>query len=195
MSVACGVHVRRVCAFVKCVFVRGRSSSSLPVRPDPSEMLMMMDCSNRKPPVDLSGVVVTAAAAAAAAAAGAVPSSPEPGVAGTWHPHVYGNPPRAPTAHNIADILGWTARSKTAAGPGSDEQPLNLSTARRPNGTTVLDLTKIKRKGRVATARFLENFWTVLFHCGPRLNVYTRSIVQEPEPNQEKRPFQTQKNL
>lgn len=88
-----------------------------------------MDCSNRKPPVDLSGVVVAA-----------VQSSPEqqPAVAGTWHPHVYGNPPRTPTAHSIADILGWT---KT----GSDEQPLNLSTARRTNGT-VLDL-KIKRKG------------------------------------------------
>jgi len=100
-------------------------------------MLMMMDCSNRKPPVDLSGVVVSAAAG------GAVPPSPEPAVAGTWHPHVYGNPPRTPTAHNIADILVWTC-GKTAA--GTDEQPLNLSTAKRPNGT-VLDLTKIKRKG------------------------------------------------
>lgn len=87
----------------------------------------MMDCSNRKPPVDLSGVVVAAV------------SSPEPVVAGTWHPHVYGNPPRSPTAHNIADILGWTKA-------GSDEQPLNLSKSRPANGT-VLDLTKIKRKG------------------------------------------------
>lgn len=96
---------------------------------------MMMDCGNRKPPANLSGTVVATTAAAAV-------SSPEPAVAGTWHPHVYGNPPRTPTAHNIADILGWTR-----AGP--DEQPLNLSTVRRPNGTTtaVLDLTKIKRKG------------------------------------------------
>lgn len=114
----------------------------------------MMDCSNRKPPVDLSG----AAVAATAAAVGAVPSSPEePAVAaGTWHPHVYGNPPRTPTAHNIADILGWTAgRNKTsvsAGPPGHDEQPLNLSTARRPNGT-VLDLTKIKRKGECSHCR------------------------------------------
>lgn len=93
-------------------------------------MLMMMDCSNRKPPADLSsGVVATAV------------SSQELAVAGTWHPHVYGNPPRTPTAHNVADILGWTK-----AGP--DEQPLNLSTAKRPNGT-VLDLTKIKRKADV----------------------------------------------
>lgn len=118
-------------------------------------MLMMMDCSNRKPPVDLSG-----AAVAATTAAGTVPSSPEePAVAaGTWHPHVYGNPPRTPTAHNIADILGWTAgRNKTAAAaaagpPVHDEQPLNLSTARRPNGT-VLDLTKIKRKGECCHRR------------------------------------------
>lgn len=101
-------------------------------------MLMMMDCSNRKPPVDLSGSVVGASAGAA------VPPSPEPAVAGTWHPHVYGNPPRTPTAHNIADILGWSACGKSAV--GSDEQPLNLSTPRRPNGA-VLDLTKIKRKG------------------------------------------------
>lgn len=99
-------------------------------------MLMMMDCGNRKPPVDLSGVVVVAAAAAATAV-----SSPEPAVAGTWHPHVYGDPPRTPTGHNIADILGWTKNN------GTDEQPLNLSTARRTNGT-VLDLTKIKRKGK-----------------------------------------------
>ncbi|XP_060871274.1 homeobox protein MOX-2-like isoform X1 [Metopolophium dirhodum] len=104
-------------------------------------MLMMMDCSNRKPPADLSssGVVVAAV------------SSPELAVAGTWHPHVYGNPPRTPTAHNVADILGWTK-----AGP--DEQPLNLSTAKRPNGT-VLDLTKIKRKADVipTTAVLLNN--------------------------------------
>lgn len=104
---------------------------------------MMMDCSNRKPPVDLSSAGVVVAAAAAAA-------SPEPtAVSGTWHPHVYGNPPRTPTAHNVADILGWT---KTAA--GLDEQPLNLSTAKRPNGA-VLDLTKIKRKGTHARARDL----------------------------------------
>ncbi|XP_015368688.1 PREDICTED: homeobox protein MOX-2-like [Diuraphis noxia] len=90
-------------------------------------MLMMMDCSNRKPPVDLSAGVVVAAV-----------SSPELPVVGTWHPHVYGNPPKTPTAHNVADILGWTKG-------GPDEQPLNLSTAKRPNGT-VLDLTKMKRK-------------------------------------------------
>jgi len=99
-------------------------------------MLMMMDCSNRKPPADLSSTGVVVAAV----------SSPELAVAGTWHPHVYANPPRTPTAHNVADILGWTK-----AGP--DEQPLNLSTAKRPNGT-VLDLTKIKRKGK-ATASIL----------------------------------------
>lgn len=97
---------------------------------------MMMDCGNRKPPANLSGV--------AAAAAVASPPAPAASAAGTWHPHVYGNPPRTPTAHNIVDILGRAG----AAGP--DEQPLNLSTgARRPNGTTVLDLTKIKRKGTV----------------------------------------------
>lgn len=99
-------------------------------------MLMMMDCNRKPATADLSG-----------GAAVAVHASPEP-VAGTWHPHVYGNPPRTPTAHNIADILGW---SKTSATSAADEQPLNLSTAgRRPNGTTaaaVLDLTKIKRKG------------------------------------------------
>lgn len=98
-------------------------------------MLMMMDCGNRKPPVDLSGVVVVAAAAAAAV------SSPESAVSGTWHPHVYGDPPRTPTGHNIADILGWTKNN------GTDEQPLNLCTARRRTNGTVLDLTKIKRKG------------------------------------------------
>lgn len=105
-----------------------------------------MDCSNRKPPVDLSGVVVAA-----------VQSSPEqqPAVAGTWHPHVYGNPPRTPTAHGISDILGWT---KT----GSDEQPLNLSTARRTNGT-VLDL-KIKRKGTVIV-RILSYLLGYHFFC------------------------------
>ncbi|XP_060837619.1 homeobox protein Hmx-like [Rhopalosiphum padi] len=103
-------------------------------------MLMMMDCSNRKPPADLSSGVVVAAV-----------SSPELTVAGTWHPHVYGNPPRTPTAHNVADILGWTKA-------GTDEQPLNLSTAKRPNGT-VLDLTKIKRKADVipTTAVMLNN--------------------------------------
>jgi len=102
-------------------------------------MLMMMDCSNRKPPADLSssGVVVAAV------------SSPELVVAGTWHPHVYGNPPRTPTAHGVADILGWTKAV-------SDEQPLNLSTAKRPNGT-VLDLTKIKRKGKTTTLILLHN--------------------------------------
>lgn len=104
---------------------------------------MMMDYGNRKPPVDLSGVVVTSPAAAIGGAAGIV-ASPEPAVAGTWHPHVYGNPPRTPTGHNIADILGWTKTGATSGCP--DDQPLNLSTARRPNGT-VLDLTRIKRKG------------------------------------------------
>ncbi|KAF0726223.1 homeobox protein Hmx-like [Aphis craccivora] len=98
-------------------------------------MLMMMDCSNRKPPADLSSGMVVATV-----------SSPELAVAGTWHPHVYGNPPRTPTAHNVADILGWTKS-------GTDEQPLNLSTAKRPNGT-VLDLTKIKRKGKSALAYY-----------------------------------------
>lgn len=111
---------------------------------------MMMDCSNRKPPADLSSAVVVTAV-----------SSPELAVAGTWHPHVYGNPPRTPTAHNVADILGWTK-----AGP--DEQPLNLSTAKRPNGT-VLDLTKIKRKGK--TTIFLSLLLPT--HCS--LELYTKS--------------------
>jgi len=104
-------------------------------------MLMMMDCSNRKPPVDLSSGVVAAAV-----------SSPELPVAGTWHPHVYGNPPKTPTAHNVADILGWTKG-------GSDEQPLNLSTVKRPNGT-VLDLTKIKRKGKTTAGHCQTGFVT-----------------------------------
>ncbi|XP_066909285.1 homeobox protein HMX3-A-like [Halyomorpha halys] len=39
---------------------------------------------------------------------------------GTWHPHVYGTPPKAPTPHYIQDILGWR-----------QEQPLNLVTRAR----------------------------------------------------------------
>lgn len=114
--------------------------------------------------VDLSGAV----------AAAAVPS-PEPTVvAGTWHPHVYGNPPRTPTGHNIADILGWTKSS------GADEQPLNLSTARRTNGT-VLDLTKIKRKGngghlRVGPLSPVASPITPRFTCTFRAFIHLRRI-------------------
>ncbi|XP_013789951.2 homeobox protein Hmx-like [Limulus polyphemus] len=46
----------------------------------------------------------------------------------TWHPHVYGKPPRQPTPHTIVDILGLRAvRHGEENGPTCVEQPLNLS--------------------------------------------------------------------
>jgi len=35
----------------------------------------------------------------------------------TWHPHVFAKPPRTPTPHRIADILGWRASPSSAAAP------------------------------------------------------------------------------
>lgn len=34
----------------------------------------------------------------------------------TWHPHVYGKPPKHPTPHFIADILGWDRDSQRNSG-------------------------------------------------------------------------------
>ncbi|XP_050543340.1 homeobox protein ceh-31-like [Daktulosphaira vitifoliae] len=109
--------------------------------------MQMMDCNGKPPTMAAADLTSTDGnIRGGLGRGGTITPSPEPAVGyigGTWHPHVYGNPPRTPTAHKIADILGWT---KTAA---VDDQPLNLSTAgrTRPNGTTtVLDLTKIKRK-------------------------------------------------
>ncbi|KAK9508922.1 hypothetical protein O3M35_006363 [Rhynocoris fuscipes] len=41
---------------------------------------------------------------------------------GTWHEHIYANPPKQPTPHYIQDILGW-----------KQEQPLNLTIKSRRN--------------------------------------------------------------
>ncbi|RZF44595.1 hypothetical protein LSTR_LSTR001353 [Laodelphax striatellus] len=59
----------------------------------------------------------------------------------TWHPHVYASPPKAPTPHLIADILGWTSSTTTlpprdvptTPSSGVDE-PLNLTTRSRSPG-------------------------------------------------------------
>ncbi|XP_050420762.1 homeobox protein Nkx-6.2-like [Adelges cooleyi] len=111
--------------------------------------MQMMDC-NGKPSTGGGGGGVSGVRGG-----GLITPSPEPAAGyggGTWHPHVYGHPPRTPTAHKIADILGWTKAAVAAA----DDQPLNLTTAgrTRQNGTTttVLDLTKIKRKDISAAA-------------------------------------------
>ncbi|XP_039283312.1 homeobox protein Hox-C4a [Nilaparvata lugens] len=69
----------------------------------------------------------------------------------TWHPHVYASPPKTPTPHLIADILGWTSapllppRDNISTASTVDEQPLNLTTRSRspgfreppPNGSVV----------------------------------------------------------
>lgn len=44
----------------------------------------------------------------------------------SWHDHVYGNPPKTPTAHSIADILGWNCGEKV-----DSDEPLNLTTRDR----------------------------------------------------------------
>lgn len=36
----------------------------------------------------------------------------------TWHPHVYGKPPRSPTPHRIVDILGWMKEASRVAAAG-----------------------------------------------------------------------------
>lgn len=57
------------------------------------------------------------------------------GGAASWHPHVYARPPRAPTPHFIADILGWGKESKNRT-INEDvvsletSEPLNLSVAK-----------------------------------------------------------------
>lgn len=53
----------------------------------------------------------------------------------TWHPHVYASPPKTPTPHLIADILGWT--TTTIATPIVTEEPLNLTTRSRSPGAFV----------------------------------------------------------
>ncbi|XP_065210587.1 homeobox protein Hox-B3a [Planococcus citri] len=44
----------------------------------------------------------------------------------SWHDHVYGNPPKTPTPHLIADILGWNCGEKV-----DSDEPLNLTTRDR----------------------------------------------------------------
>jgi len=45
----------------------------------------------------------------------------------SWHSHVYGNPPKNPTPHLIADILGWNCEDKLNV----EDEPLNLTTRDR----------------------------------------------------------------
>ncbi|XKL62086.1 hypothetical protein PGB90_001919 [Kerria lacca] len=45
----------------------------------------------------------------------------------SWHAHVYSNPPKTPTPHFIADILGWNCGEKI----DSEDEPLNLTTRDR----------------------------------------------------------------
>lgn len=45
-----------------------------------------------------------------------------------WHPHVYARPPKRPTPHFIADILGMQQQQQQQSG---QEQPLNLTTKTR----------------------------------------------------------------
>ncbi|XP_049786008.1 uncharacterized protein LOC126188447 [Schistocerca cancellata] len=64
-------------------------------------------------------VAVSVAGAAAVAEA---PQQQQPAADNTvfvnsWHPHVYGKPPRTPTPHLISDILGWGRR------PSPPQQP------------------------------------------------------------------------
>lgn len=46
---------------------------------------------------------------------------------GSWHAHVYGNPPKTPTPHLIADILGWNCAGEKV----DSDEPLNLTTRDR----------------------------------------------------------------
>lgn len=53
----------------------------------------------------------------------------------SWHPHVYGNPPKQPTPHMICNILGWSAGPAVSppqelTGVTGDE-PLNLTVRSR----------------------------------------------------------------
>ncbi len=50
----------------------------------------------------------------------------------SWHAHVYGNPPKTPTPHSIADILGWNCGGEGAGEKiDSEDEPLNLTTRDR----------------------------------------------------------------
>ncbi|XP_046998353.1 proline-rich receptor-like protein kinase PERK2, partial [Schistocerca americana] len=42
----------------------------------------------------------------------------------SWHPHVYGKPPRTPTPHLISDILGWGRRPSPPQQPPLPPPPL-----------------------------------------------------------------------
>lgn len=59
----------------------------------------------------------------------------ESGAAGfplrSWHPHVYARPPKSPTPHSIAHILGIRSDEAglLAVRPTAADQPLNLSCA------------------------------------------------------------------
>ncbi|KAF4519943.1 hypothetical protein B566_EDAN015035 [Ephemera danica] len=74
-----------------------------------------------------------------------VSSSRSPAVAASswWHPHVYGRPPKRPTPHFIADILGLSSLQVstplsvvvTSTPTPGEEQPLNLTT--KPRTETV----------------------------------------------------------
>lgn len=44
----------------------------------------------------------------------------------SWHAHVYGNPPKMPTPHSIADIMDWNCGEKV-----DSDEPLNLTTRDR----------------------------------------------------------------
>lgn len=46
-----------------------------------------------------------------------------------WHAHVYGNPPRTPTPHLIANILGWNCTDNKML--NAEDEPLNLTTRDR----------------------------------------------------------------
>lgn len=48
----------------------------------------------------------------------------------SWHPHVYAQPPKSPTPHSIAHILGIRDDGPKAA---AADQPLNLSCSGRPS--------------------------------------------------------------
>lgn len=66
--------------------------------------------------------------------------------AASWHPHVYARPPRAPTPHFIADILGWGKDAKSRIVNDEivslDSEPLNLSVAKSCNPKSRIALKK-----------------------------------------------------
>lgn len=48
----------------------------------------------------------------------------------SWHPHVYGKPPRTPTPHSIVDILSRRMEASPVRVAREEDEPLNLCVAK-----------------------------------------------------------------